>query len=444
MEPSSARFLALLILFCGAIVKTVESFEKDDVIKHNTKVGEKRISAQILALIDHYKQEDPVGIPGAPIPDPMPVPDISKSLGLATFNMRNVLAHGLSKFRIKNLNIDIKELKAFVGIQLDSMNMVGDYTLSSLFSRTQGPFKVMLKNVMVKGNASLAVQRDGMIKTDDIQIDITFSDMAMDFQNLGILGSVFQGFINSAPTLVFDSMKPFMLAEAYKQIRTEIDSNIANATGEFRFPNSISPLDMAIAEGRKKVRSMGYEPYMIRDYNHTMGLFSMQMTNTYLTGASSFYRVGNMTVVMANNTISMRFQVGTQKLAGATQWEVGMGNGMVTRAGHAEFTVQHIKATIEVSQALDLRKRPQIKDLQFDLGNIQIRCDGAGTLDYILEFGVNVLPNLLRYQIMDGLENPIKVRIQEKMNAIDVEMAIRQYLPQFEKMGLDADFNFKL
>lgn len=297
---------------------------------------------------------------------------------------------------------------------------------------------------MVKGNASLAVQRDGMIKTDDIQIDITFSDMAMDFQNLGILGSVFQGFINSAPTLVFDSMKPFMLAEAYKQIRTEIDSNIANATGEFRFPNSISPLDMAIAEGRKKVRSMGYEPYMIRDYNHTMGLFSMQMTNTYLTGASSFYRVGNMTVVMANNTISMRFQVGTQKLAGATQWEVGMGNGMVTRAGHAEFTVQHIKATIEVSQALDLRKRPQIKDLQFDLGNIQIRCDGAGTLDYILEFGVNVLPNLLRYQIMDGLENPIKVRIQEKMNAIDVEMAIRQYLPQFEKMGLDADFNFKL
>jgi Haemolymph juvenile hormone binding protein (JHBP) len=65
---------------------------------------------QVLTLIEHYKQEDPVGIPGLPVPDPMPVPEIKKSLSLATLTMKNVLAYGLSKFRIKHVKTDLKDL----------------------------------------------------------------------------------------------------------------------------------------------------------------------------------------------------------------------------------------------------------------------------------------------------------------------------------------------
>ena len=36
----------------------------DNSIEHNAKVTENRMAAQILALIEHYKQEDPVGFPG--------------------------------------------------------------------------------------------------------------------------------------------------------------------------------------------------------------------------------------------------------------------------------------------------------------------------------------------------------------------------------------------
>lgn len=66
------------------------------------------------------------------------------------------------------------------------MNVKGNYTLSSFFTKAEGPFTVVLKNVFVKGNASLAVERDGRIRTKDIKMDITFKDMAMDFQNLGM------------------------------------------------------------------------------------------------------------------------------------------------------------------------------------------------------------------------------------------------------------------
>lgn len=77
----------------------------------------------------------------------------------------------------------------------------------------------------------------------------------------------------------------------------------------------------------------------------------------------------------------------------------------------------------------------------------QVRSDGAGTLDYVFEFAINVLPNLLRYQIMDALENPAKAKIQEEMNKINVERFIKSNIPTFEKMSKNSAFSisdFKL
>lgn len=119
------------------------------------------------------------------------------------------------------------------------------------------------------------------------------------------MGTVFQSIANTAPTFIFDTMKPFMLQEAYTKISAEIDANLEKFLGDRLLPNSISPFDMAIAEMRKKVRQMGYDPYKVEDYNHTVGVFSMQMTNTWISGLSSFYRAGDITVTIQNNTVIM-------------------------------------------------------------------------------------------------------------------------------------------
>ncbi|XP_017858072.1 PREDICTED: uncharacterized protein LOC108610464 isoform X1 [Drosophila arizonae] len=434
--------VAYLIL--GSVRAQDEDAEANDENDeaHNIEAAQNRVAAQIEGLLEHYKQEDPVGVPGAPIPDPMDVPDMAKSLGMANLNMLKVKAYGLSKFRISTVDVDFKKMKAKAGIQLDQMLVKGNYILSSFFSKANGPFTVILKKVYVRCSVTLGVERDGHLTTEHIDMDITFGEMAMDFQNLGFLGSVFQGIINSAPNLVFDAMKPFMLQEADKQMRGEINTRIEKFMGDRRMPNSITPLDSAIAGLRKMVREKGYDPYRLEDKNRTMGVFSVQLTNTWITGCSSFYRVGNVTAAMYNNTISMRMQLGTQQITGAGQWEVGF--GLMTRVGHVQFTVQHIRATVEISQPLDTRKRPQINDLQFDMGNIQVRCDGAGTLDYAMEFVVNVLPNLLRYQIMDAIENPIKQRVQEKFNAIDVEQVLKVALEKYKKDGLNFIYEYKL
>lgn len=83
---------------------------------HNTIVAENRMSAQIFALIEHYKQIDPVGIPGAPVPDPFPVPEVKKSVGLGTLTMKGAKAYGFSKFRIKSVKVDVNDLMVNIHI----------------------------------------------------------------------------------------------------------------------------------------------------------------------------------------------------------------------------------------------------------------------------------------------------------------------------------------
>lgn len=128
-------------------------------------------------------------------------------------------------------------------------------------------------------------------------------------------------------------------------------------------------------------------------------------------------------------------EIGTQEISGSAMWQVSIAKGMITRAGNLQFTVHHIKAMFEVAQPLNLEKRLKLNDLQLDLGNIQIRSSGLGTADYLVELFVNVLPNLLRYQIMDALEKPLIRKIQEFTDKIDVEQLVKQKLEEYRKTG---------
>lgn len=60
---------------------------------------------------------------------------------------------------------------------------------------------------------------------------------------------------------------------------------------------------------------------------------------------------------------------------GTSDWEISATKGMITRAGHVRFFVQYIQAKVVLSQTLDTRNQPKIKDLQLEMGNIQVAHD---------------------------------------------------------------------
>ncbi|KZC12884.1 hypothetical protein WN55_04401, partial [Dufourea novaeangliae] len=406
--------------------------EKNDTAAQ-IALGEKRLGDHIRAILKHYQQEDPVGLPGAPVPDPMPVPDMKHSFSMYTMNFKQVNVYGLSKFRIVRMESELALMQVSVSLSIRALDIRGLYTLSSWLSRSAGDFTVKLTEVRVQGVARLEVGADGKLQAQDIDMDLTFEKIDMDFKNLGFLGSVFQGVINSVGTFIFDSIKPFILKEVNTNVRGEVNKQISQLPQYF--PNSISPFDMAVAEARRQVSQMGYDPYKVKDYSQTVGIFAVTSTHTWVTGLASFYRMGNITLSMENGTVYAMIDVGTQEIEGKTHWDVSVVGGFLSRAGTVSFTIQYFRVQVTLSQSLDTRKRPTLEELDLELGNIQARVHGAGTIDYLMEASINVLPNLLRNQIMDAIEGPLKRRIQAELNKVDVEKLIHDKIPDIEEQA---------
>lgn len=76
--------------------------------------GEQRLSDNIMLMLNHFKQPDPVGLPGDVIPDPCPVADMKQSLSLGTLFLSNTKVYGLSKLRILYVNAEVGDLEVSV------------------------------------------------------------------------------------------------------------------------------------------------------------------------------------------------------------------------------------------------------------------------------------------------------------------------------------------
>lgn len=73
-----------------------------------------KLSEQIRKILKHYQHPDPVGFPGAPIPDPLSIPPMNKDFGVAYMTFKNMTVHGLSKFKVENVNTDLKNMRVSV------------------------------------------------------------------------------------------------------------------------------------------------------------------------------------------------------------------------------------------------------------------------------------------------------------------------------------------
>jgi hypothetical protein len=90
------------------------------------------------------------------------------------------------------VKVTVVGLQVSVGLRIEKLEVLGNYTMSSWFSRSSGPFNVTLSNVYIEGFAKLEVERGGQLQAQNIDMDIIFQDIAMNFENLGFLGSIFQ------------------------------------------------------------------------------------------------------------------------------------------------------------------------------------------------------------------------------------------------------------
>lgn len=318
-----------------------------------------------------------------------------------------------------------------IALKIEKLQVLGNYTLKGWFSSSGGASNTTLLGLYAEGLAKLEVAREGHLEATDIDMNLEVTDIDIHLENPGTMGSVLQGVMNSLGAFVFDTMKPFIMSQVNTNILGDVNRNLRKF--EKTFPNSLSPLDTAFYEGRKFVRKMGYDPFKMDDFQKTTGILGLDIKHIWITGLSSFHRVGNITVSMENNTVRMEVHAGTQQLEGKCNWEVSM-VGLVNILGTLKFSIEYLEVTAKVNQSLDVRNRPNLEDLDVILGNFQLEFDGTGTADYVVEALVNILPNLFRHQIMLAVKEPLKIKVQEIFNDIDVEKTIMENVEQLDNL----------
>lgn len=394
-----------------------------------------KLMDQVRSVLEHFKQSDPTGFPGAEVPDPMDVPPMNTSFAIATMNFENVTVHGLSRFRFHEASVNFTAMKAEVAARIDAVNILGNYTLCTWFSCSAGGFTVTLDGVLITGVAGLEVGPGGRLRAEEIGMDVTFDDIAMDFKNLGLMMSMFQGIINKVGSFLFDNVKPFILSEVNTKVRAEVDKQVAGV--DVRFPSSLAPIDMMVADARHTVRTMGYDPYRLPDITKRVGPVQATLSHLFATGLSSFYRRGNVTVWMRDHVVHAGIHLATKRLRGTCRWMVHSPDApsvlqrVMRRSGDASFSVDYLEVKAVFNQSLDTRNHPYLESLDLTLGPMTLVSRGdAGKLNALTEFGVNVLPNLVRYQVVDALEEPIRQRVQQELDQVNVEDLIKERLEE--------------
>lgn len=318
-------------------------------------------------------------------------------------------------------------------MHIDKLHTSGHYRYSSLMISRNGPYSVDIRSLLITARANLGVQRDGKLRAQDITMELNHENIDVNFGNIDPL---LAGLINDAGDFIFHTVKPYMQQDAYTKVRTAIDAELQKTAEDLEFSNSLPPLDMILIDIGNKIRELSLDPYRIKDYvtNDAVSFVSVALYNSWITGVSTFHRVGNITMKVANGTAVLDFEVGTKTLEGRTHWNITVGT-IISYHGKICFCIEQISLRVVISQPLDTRKTPKLKDLQIDIGNLQLRSDGVGTVDYFLEFTVNILPNLLRYQIVDALEWPLRNKVQEELDKINVEETIKQeWLPKINEI----------
>ncbi len=248
------------------------------------------------------------------------------------------------------------------------------------------------------------------------------------------MSATMQSTLNAAGFAVVTAVKPHIQRLVNERLLIEVNKQLQDAP---KFPqiSKMSPVDLAIFEGRKMVHKK-YDPYQIdMVIDHDSEFLTVKVGPVKIFGLSKFYRVGEVQLKMSNGTMEIRLRMITGRLRGSYEFEFNFGKVGKTRKGASRFVMKHLQFEAIVKQPMDLKRKPMLEDLQLETGRISVQTDGKGNFDYMVELVVELMPDMLRHFIVDGLEEPIKQKIQTQiLNHVDVEKLVMENIEVIQGM----------
>lgn len=304
--------------------------------------------------------------------------------------------------------------------------VLGNYTLATFFTSRSAPFNLTLIDVESEGVAAVEKTSEGFFHATDSEMDMNATKMVGNFSD-----SLIDGLVSSVGVSLFNSIKPQILNRVNLIVRKDVNEKLKELSA--KFASKVSPVSLALSEGRRYVREHGYDPLNIDHETYTVaGIIHINITDFTVQGLSSFHRVGNLSLSMVSGVIQFGIHVMTGKLSGGCGWTAeGFG---IRRSGKTNFTVNHLQVRAYVNQSLDVRKKPQLESLDLHLGWVKVDIDSSMALHSMVQGTINAFPRLIKHMIVDTLEKPLKNKVQEILNKIDVESFVDINLPRLDNL----------
>ncbi|CAG0918221.1 unnamed protein product [Notodromas monacha] len=392
---------------------------------------------EVQEILEHFKQADPVGIPGIPVPDPMSIKDFQDKFGIVRIKFKDAVVHNLSKFKIDYVSLDLHSMEISLGINVPEVEMTGHYELLTLFSKSKGPFSVILKDVFAEGKTVLHTPREARhLEAEKLELDMSFRKILVNFENLGLMTKVLRGIMSQIGPSVFNSIKPGILSQVEELVVKDLNAALKKIP--FQFSHSIKPIDVAMIHACGFARDNKYDPFHVPEQHVETSFLSLNTSGMSIYGLSKVQRGDHVIVSLRNNTIEARVEISTEEVTGSSKYKARV-LSIWDVEGEIAFEVDYVKVGIMVTQPLNLDQKMSLKDVDLEIGRVRITPLGDATsasfAERILQAAVGIISGTVRNMIACVAEEPIRQMVEELMQEVDVEKMVRgAALPEVMKL----------
>ncbi|XP_071530707.1 uncharacterized protein [Panulirus ornatus] len=373
-------------------------------------------------VVDYFSQRDPHGIPVLDVPEIIELPD---RLTASQITLWDIKVSGHSGIRLEYINVNLTTFSGVARISVPWVNVVGEYSWPGWWTTSQGATNITMAGIEVVMEIFLGVDVAGILTVQKLQIVLNYEDLDLNFENL----STQHSFMVGAADVFFGTfIQPLVVGTVQHKLMQKLNERLRARLAERPFPDSISPVDFAVAKVRGMLREKQLDPIMLggKDVTLAWGV-SVQLKNFQVSGLATIHRTHEVSAQFIDNAIFITIQIGTQKVKGGTDWSMSAAL-LPAVGGHLDLEVESLAVTIEVKQPANIRSPPTLRKIDVQLGNVAVTSPGEGTMDYMVEAVVNVLPNALRNAIMDRLEPKIQQVIQNSLNGLDLYRIVMDQL----------------
>lgn len=371
---------------------------------------------------------DPSNVVHDYVTDPFPVEDFTIKKPVAG-SFKNIELTGLRDLKIEEMKLNLGLMKMKVDMVIPLVRIEGLYALNGRIAffpiHGGGDFWMNVSHLQIFAKTGLIKNKYGQLIVSDIELDVENDDIELHFDNLGSqrLSFVMNSILNKLSGLIFNQIKDLVLNGSEGDIKRHINAKLKQLPDAFISGKSEFIFDDLLAKTKLAIKSSGFDPFPLPDTNKSFARSlhfltfrgDLKLYNGTLYGISTLIRTGDLIATYKDNYVTLEASLGFDNLTGQMNWSASIMDA--GPAGTASLAVSQISAYLKIRQHLSEGSPPELHDFKIEnINYLWINVRGLGTMDFLLEFIINLISNLFKGLLRIAISGPIKDVVQNELN----------------------------